>query len=159
MPHSNDRVRIQVPVSQDLALEIETLGKTLRRSQRWMATELLNVVVEDRQKLEDYLAMRVLAFIREATHVLIGKTTSTDTTNGKVVHLDLSLPTQTAAFIETLAKKLGHTTAKMAGVMLYWGVQENDFAIRLLAGPLLAAHRGLMALAEGTNVAPMKEAA
>lgn len=47
-------------------------------------------------------------FIVVAPAVLwIDKPTSNDTTNGKVVHLDLSLPMQTATFVETLAKQLG----------------------------------------------------
>jgi hypothetical protein len=153
---TQDRVRLQIPVSAELAGEIESLGNALRRSQRWMATELLNAVVEERQSLADYLAARVVVFVRDAVLVLAGRTTST---GGKQMHLDLSLPAATASFIETLANQLGHTPAKMASVMLQWGVQENDFAIRLVAQPLLAAHRGIMAIAETTNAQAIKEAA
>lgn len=146
MKTPNEHVRLQVPVSEGLAARIGELADIMRRSQRWMATELLNAVEEDRRSLDEYIAARILAVLRKTTDVIVGTNAVPEGKAGKVVHLDLCLNAKTAGFVHRLAERFGHTPAKMAGLMLFWGADENDFAIRLVAAPLMAAHRGVSEL-------------
>lgn len=131
MSPTDERNRFQVPVSNELAEEIVAMANRLRRSPRWMATELLDVVIADRKSLADHMAAKVAAFLSGAAALLHGRSVPKPTKEPKVVHLDLALRPATANAIAALATNFGHTPAKMAGVMLQWGVRENDFAIRL----------------------------
>lgn len=129
MPH--DRIRFQVPVNNELAGEIAALAKRVRRSSRWMATELLDVVIEDRKSLANHIAAKVAAFLSGVSAIIHARSLPKLEKEPKVVHLDLALSPTTANVVTELAANFGHTPAKMAGLMLQWGVRENDFAIRL----------------------------
>lgn len=146
--------RMQVPVTGELARRIDELAKVVRRSQRWMATELLSIVIENRQTLLDYLGARLSAWVDLATDAVVEFVLPTPKKSTETVHLDVTVDEKTAAYIQALANQLGHTQSKMAAMMLEWGVRESDFAITLVAGPLLAAQRRLSAI---TNAVVQKD--
>lgn len=128
--------RMQVPIPKSLADEIGARAKDLDRSQRWLATELLQVVIQDRKKFCDFLTMRFVALTGRMVKAAVGKGKG----NGKgkkeseaVIHLDLLVRPDDFEAIGELAEQLGHTPARMAGIMLEWGIEENGLLIQFVA--------------------------
>lgn len=138
--------RLQVAVDGDLAERIADLAQRVERSQRWMATELLNMAVEDRQSLSEYLVAQILKLGHDLARATARAKAPEKTTRKASVYFDLQVKPETFAYIEGLGQQLGHSPARMAAVMLDWGVRESDFAIRWLALPLVRAQRALEAL-------------
>jgi hypothetical protein len=132
-------VRLQVPASAELAEKIEQLGKSLRMTQRRMGGALLDAVVEGRQQLMGKIEAEIVRAMAEAVQLVRSMGKLPEAGKCDVMHLDLQVKPETAAFIGALGQKLGHPPGRMAGVMLRWGVLENDWAIQFVAGPMISA--------------------
>lgn len=133
----DEMVRLQVPVSPELAEEIKRLAESLRMSPRKMAGALLDETAKGRQTAFDRIISDLIAALNDASRFVTGQARHRAAPKSEPIHLDVVVEPETAEFIAVLGEKLGHPPGRMAGQVLRWGVLENDWAIRFVASPLV----------------------
>jgi predicted transcriptional regulator len=132
MAKSPKTVRFRVPVSAELAAAVERLAKRMDRSTAWMGVELLEIAVEDRESIINWMA---LAFIGDAYKVikkLAGKS-SPKLESNQEVRLELNAPVELVEAITKIAKQWeAQSPVKAAGLLLAAAVHHHEIYVEMV---------------------------
>jgi hypothetical protein len=129
---ASDKVRFQIPVSQEFADYVTELGMCLKWSQGATAAALLEEGLQSREKIEQWFAERVSAAV---VNMARGKARVKSDGMG-VVYMQTFVSRKAIDAIEQLAIKLKNTPARTATMVLESAAYDNGWIIEALgSGP------------------------
>lgn len=122
----SNRVRIQLYVDRALAERVGELGTLLHQSQSWMAAELVAAALQDRARINQWIASRLL---EGAVYVFKPPIKLT----GEYVYLQALIPAESKEELDKVADLLQHTPARMGALLLEYGIRDNQWVIEAVA--------------------------
>jgi len=121
-----DKVRLQIPVDPGVVPPINDLAKRMEVSQARMVALLLDVALDDRRRMADWLTMRVNA--------VEGK--GWQRNGGKPVYLQPWLEPAVRRKLENLAGNMQHVPSRFAALVLESLVDDDDWIVKAITGRL-----------------------
>jgi len=147
----NQKVRFQVPVSEDLASEITFLAERLGRSSAWLAEQLLEQTLEDRKRVAEWLALAVLGTVYETTKKLLTGKKRRKPEIQEEVRLQLFIPENLAKEVEEAAAPLRIKPVKMAALFIEAGVFNHEAIILAVTTKQMKSITGIAASKKGVK--------
>jgi hypothetical protein len=132
MAKESDTVRFQVPVNEDLAKAIEKLARDIDRPSSWLAVQLIEFSLEDREKFCDWMGLTFLGTAYSTIKKLAGRR-SKSLADQAEVRLQLNAPVELVDQITKVAEQWQQTPVKTAATLLASGVHHHEFFLDAIA--------------------------
>lgn len=127
-PPEPEFVKLQIPVSRELAEELAAHAKELEYTQARVCKVLLNWGVKDRQRIAKWLEIRMTG--RRPKGVKPGWLQLSDSS---AVRLQVPVPQEIVDRLEEIAADLNHTTVRMAALVIDFTLADDRFLLKFLA--------------------------
>ncbi len=131
-------VRLQIPVSQELADKVNKLADRFERSQAFMVRLLLELAVDERKHFAEWVNGLISGSVAGAIHLLSGHRRRRKGQDG-AVRLQVSVKRQLADEIEGMADRLGVSQVKMAALLMESALSEHDWMMHVISTRLVKA--------------------
>src|SRR5690606_5336098 len=125
MAETNRKVRLQIPVDQEVSDLLDKVAGILRRTKSQTAALMLEEAIAAKTKLGEWIATRISSAFAAVTSG--GRKRS-----GQSVYIQVFVSAELASQIERLADRLRTSPGHMASMLLEDGTHDNAWIVETL---------------------------
>ncbi len=119
------RLRLQITVDRNVAERVTELAALMKRSQSWLAAELLAATLADRKKIVGWVSQRIAMALLSPLNSRVRK-------SGESVTIQSFVTPETAARIEMMAEEMHQPVSKTCGWLLENAVNDHGWIIKFV---------------------------